>query len=347
MVDYPIHIGQDALEVLSQQFSDATQILVLVDEHTRAFCYPHLAPYLPEHHVVEILSGEIQKHLETCINVWQAMTDHAFDRKGLVLNLGGGVIGDLGGFVASTYKRGVKFIQIPTTLLSQVDASVGGKLGVDFQGYKNHIGLFNEPQGVYIYPPFLKTLPEQELRSGFAEVIKHHLIADGANWPKLKPLNNIEVLVQQDFEALIAHSVEIKKQIVLEDPYERGARKALNFGHTLGHAIESSFLNTDQPLLHGEAIAIGMICEAYLSVQRGLLSKEALKEIEDLILPLYGHVAISQTLFETISNWAKNDKKNANRKILCTFLEGIGQFKINQEINAEDIASALNYYNAL
>ncbi|MEM7370100.1 MAG: 3-dehydroquinate synthase [Bacteroidota bacterium] len=346
MIDYPIQIGDDSLQKLSSKLQESSfsQILVLVDSNTKKNCYPILSPLLPPHQVVEILPGEIHKTLDTCSFIWEKMTQLAFDRKGLVLNLGGGVIGDMGGFVAGTYKRGIDFIQIPTTLLSQVDASVGGKLGIDFQGFKNHIGLFKEPLGVYIYPSFLDTLSDRELRSGFAEVIKHHLIGDAPAWERLQHQKELR---QLDFAQLIEHSVQLKSHIVEIDPFEHGLRKALNFGHTIGHAIESFRLEGKNPLLHGEAIAAGMICESYISYQKGLLSEAACTAITDYILSIYDFTPLSSANYEEIFGRMKNDKKNRQGKILCTLLDGIGQVSVNQEIAWQEMESSLNYYQSL
>jgi 3-dehydroquinate synthase len=257
--------------------------------------------------------------------------------------LGGGVVGDMGGFVAATYKRGIDFVQIPTTLLAMVDASVGGKLGIDFQGYKNHIGLYREPLGVYIYPPFLDTLPPAELRSGLAEVIKHHLIADAAAWPDLRERRDLAAL---PLEALIRHSVDIKARIVAADPQEQGLRKALNFGHTIGHALETARLNSEKPLLHGEAIAVGMIAESYLSQQRGLLSEAQLLDVAQYLRQIYPSVGIAPEEYEHLTHLARNDKKNEGGRILCTLLNGIGGVAVNQTITGDDIAASLFYYLA-
>ena len=229
MHDYPIVIEEGALAQLPDLIGtiNPSQIMVFVDTHTQAYCYPLLREYLPSHELFSIPPGEIHKNLTTCTGMWDVLTQKGFDRKGLVINLGGGVLGDMGGFVAATFKRGIPFIQVPTTLLSQVDASVGGKLGVDFHSFKNHIGIFQNPEAVLIHPGFLTTLPQEELRSGFAEVIKHHLIADKDAWKQLivnKELNSL------DFTSLIRHSVAIKSSIVEQDYKESGARKALNFG---------------------------------------------------------------------------------------------------------------------
>ena len=347
MTEYPIEIGPEALPALAAAIAAGgySQVMVLVDTHTGRDCYPLLAPYLPAGHLrVEIPAGERYKHLGTCQDIWAAMTAAALDRRALLVNLGGGVIGDMGGFAAATYKRGIAFIQVPTTLLAQVDASVGGKLGVDFQGYKNHIGLFAEPRGVYIWPDFLRTLPPAELRSGFAEVIKHHLIADGPAWHQLKTTQD---LAQLDYAALIRHSVEIKAQVVAADPYERGLRKALNFGHTIGHALESEWLERPQPLLHGEAIAAGMLCEAWLSAEAGTLAPADLEAIVGYILALYGQVPVAPADLPAVVARTHNDKKNEDGRILCTFLDGPGQALVNQAVSPAQVEAALRWYQAL
>jgi len=244
-------IGKSLPQFLSQK--DYSKIAIIVDENTKEHCYPIIANLVSETILIEIKSGEENKNLATCTYIWQELTDAAFDRHSLVINLGGGVIGDMGGFCAATYKRGIDFIQIPTTLLAQVDASVGGKLGIDFNGYKNHIGAFAQPEVVLIDTVFFKTLPHLELRSGFAEIIKHCLIRDASMWDVIRKRD----FDQQDLQSLVAHSVAIKKEIVAEDPTEKGLRKILNFGHTLGHAVETHFLEKEgKRLLHGEPLSL-------------------------------------------------------------------------------------------
>ncbi|MCZ2102743.1 MAG: 3-dehydroquinate synthase, partial [Chitinophagales bacterium] len=242
------------------QATSWSKIFVLVDENTEKYCLFHLLEQMDlPIHVIKIPSGEQHKNLNTCQLVWQNLMAKGADRLSLLINLGGGVIGDLGGFCAGTYMRGIRFIQIPTTLLSQVDASVGGKLGVDFMERKNMIGLFGNPEAVFIFTDFLKTLPERELKSGYAEMLKHALIADKDAWNRL---SKTDVATINDWESTIYESVMIKQSIIQEDPLEAGKRKILNFGHTVGHAIESYWISREKPLLHGEAIAIGMVAEA-------------------------------------------------------------------------------------
>ena len=290
-----------------------------------------------------VSAGEKNKNLSTCSAIWSAMTAAALDRKALFINIGGGVIGDMGGFCASIYKRGIRFINIPTTLLSQVDASVGGKLGVDFEGLKNHLGTFNEPETVMISPEFLSTLPEEELRSGYAEIIKHGLIQDKAYFEKLK----IEDWKDQDWIELIQHSVGIKKQVVLADPKEAGLRKILNFGHTIGHAFESHFLDGPKHLLHGEAIAIGMICEAYLSFQKTKLSKKELEIIQNIFLSIYGKFTFSKADLKPILDLCLQDKKNEGEVLMFSLLEKIGSCTYNIPVNRQEIEDAIFYYENL
>ncbi|MEP1780470.1 3-dehydroquinate synthase [Reichenbachiella sp.] len=319
-----------------------SKIAVICDENTEEHCLPKILDALPEHFLLQTDSGEENKHLGTCEKLWMALTEAGFDRKGLVINLGGGVIGDMGGFVASTYKRGMDFLNIPTTLLSQVDASVGGKLGVDFHGFKNHIGLFAEPQNVLIDTSFYGTLPEREVRSGFAEVIKHGLIYDKSYWEKVKLVD----LKTADWTNLVTRSIEIKKEVVSEDPFESGLRKILNFGHTLGHAIESHFLDKgEQRLLHGEAIAAGMICEAYLSQKFTGLSTDELEEIVSYLIEIYEPVAVDKSLFDEIIGLTLQDKKNEGGSVQFSLLKTIGACQVNVPISAPDMLDAMFYLN--
>lgn len=313
---------------------------VLVDENTFQHCYPLLRDILPAHHLIQIQSGEIHKNLDTCSHIWQKMTDIGFDRKTLLINVGGGVIGDMGGFCAATYKRGIDFVNVPTTLLAQVDAAVGGKLGIDFQGFKNHIGLFKDPLKVIISPNFLNTLSKRELCSGFAEVIKHSLIADRNYWPSI--VNH--PFEEQAWQAHITHSVNIKSDVVSKDFREGGLRKILNFGHTIGHAVESYFLNTPTQLLHGEAIAIGMLTEAYLSRKYCQFSASESSEIENFMLDVYGHIDLDDNQITEISRLVIQDKKNERGTIQCSLLEEIGKAVYDVKVEMEDIEAALRYY---
>lgn len=319
-----------------------SKLCVVTDAHTLEHCYPRIRASMPPHAVVTVPAGEEHKNLETCALLWQAFTDHALDRHAGVVVLGGGVLGDMAGFCAATFKRGVDFILVPTTLLSQVDASVGGKLGIDFNHLKNHIGVFQAPALTLIYTGFLATLPEAELRSGFAEVIKHALIADRAMWDELRT----NTFPHHSWEKLVAHSVEIKRKIVEEDPREKGLRKILNAGHTIGHAIETYLLRAGRRVLHGEAVAAGLIAEAFLAVQRGLLREADQKEINNYILRTFGKVSISPNDDEGIAALTVQDKKNSGNKVLCVLLEGPGKARWDCEISLEEVKRALAFYRS-
>lgn len=312
-----------------------------MDVNTEKFCYSLLKDALPAHEVISIEAGEEHKNLEACQQVWGKLTHFHFDRHSLLLILGGGVIGDLGGFCAATFKRGIDFVLLPTTLLAQVDASVGGKLGIDFQQYKNHIGVFCEPAATLISPTFLNSLPERELRSGFAEIIKHCLISDRSMWDVLKKKS----LTNQDWNVLIPHSVAFKKEVVETDPKEGGLRKILNFGHTVGHAVESYFLSTNR-IFHGEAIAVGMICESFIGWKKNLLTKEELDEISAYLKQVYPTVTLPSAR-QPILDLMSQDKKNKGNRILMALTKGIGQAVWDVEVSAEEIDASLDYYQSI
>lgn len=336
----------EAKQALSRVLTQLSfsKLAVLTDENTQSLCLPIVSSILPEDTIfISVRSGEVQKNLETCTEIWSQMTDAALDRKALMLNLGGGVITDMGGFCASLYKRGIRFLNMPTTLLSQVDASVGGKLGVDFNGLKNHLGVFNEPETVIISPEFLKTLPLAELRSGYAEILKHGLIRDKSYFNKLKSTN----WESQDWESLIIHSVGIKKAVVEADPKEAGLRKILNFGHTIGHAFESYFLDTKNHLLHGEAIALGMICEGFLSFEKIGFSFEELDQLTKTMIQIYGKVEFSVNELNPILDLCLQDKKNEGSSLLFSLLNSIGDCAYNIPVNRDEIREAIIYYHNL
>jgi len=291
--------------------------------------------------VLEIASGEINKNIATCMHLWETLSQLNADRKSLVVNLGGGVVTDLGGFVASTFKRGVKFINVPTTLLSMVDASIGGKTGVDLGPLKNQIGVINQPEMVLIIPEFLKTLEERQLQSGYAEMLKHGLIASASYWETLKFVSTFKGI-----DAMISDSVAIKNKVVLEDPTELNIRKILNFGHTLGHAIESYFLesNEHETLLHGEAIAVGMILEAFLSTKISGLSETELHEIKKVFLERFDKIEFSTTDIANILSLLKFDKKNSHGTINFVLLSAIGEPVIDQQIPIDLYKEAFAYY---
>jgi 3-dehydroquinate synthase len=319
-----------------------SKIAVLADEHTEHHCYSLIEHVLPAHQTIVIKSGEQHKNLETCAFIWEKMTAHEMDRHSAMVIIGGGVLGDMGGFCAATYKRGIDFILIPTTLLSQVDASIGGKLGIDFQHFKNHIGVFKTPVFTLLHAGFLKTLPEEEKRSGFAEVIKHTLIADKAVWKEVLK-HSFE---DQPWDALLKHSVEVKSRVVKEDPYEKGLRKTLNAGHTIGHAVETYLLQSDRKILHGEAVAAGLVCESYLAMERGMLQKDEFEEIKNYVIGVFGKVRIERVEEEAVAGLTSQDKKNKGNRILCVLLQGIGNAKWDCEISPEEVKRALAFYRA-
>ncbi len=336
-------IAELAKFVLSGKYS---KVFILTDENTEKFCLPVVKQQLEAACQFEILrvdDGEESKTIAYCIDIWRNLIELGADRKSLLINLGGGVVSDMGGFAASTFKRGIDFVHIPTTLLSQVDASVGGKTGIDIDGIKNIIGTFTQPKAVFICYDFLKTLPERQILSGLAEMLKHGIIADVKYWNALKESDlsfpNIELIYQ---------SIEIKNEVVLEDPTEQGLRKCLNFGHTIGHAVETySLLNDANPLSHGEAIAIGMICEAYISKQKVGLPDNQLAEITSVLNELYPKYQISESIFDNLFTLMQKDKKNQNGKINCTLIPAIGKCSIDHICTVNELYESLRYYISL
>lgn len=321
-----------------------SKVFVFADTNTSEVCLPLFREMLNDFEgfdLIETDPGEENKNIDFCIGIWKTLLDFGADRKCLMINLGGGVITDMGGFVASTYKRGVDFINIPTTLLSQVDASVGGKTGIDIDNVKNMVGTFALPQSVFIETDFLKTLPGRELLSGFAEMIKHGLIADSNYYLELKNSDYLHVSPQT-----IYRSVEIKNEVVTEDPFEKGLRKILNFGHTIGHAVETyALINDARPLTHGEAIAIGMICEAFLSVKNNTLKDDELKDITSYIDSLYPSYQLKKESFTQLIELMQSDKKNENGQIMFSLLNEIGKCDYNCRVSEKDILESFVYYN--
>lgn len=322
-------------------------IFILVDTNTHNDCLPRFMERLESNDVIvevmEIPEGEDHKTIDICMGVWEALSEYGADRKSLLINLGGGVVTDLGGFVASTYMRGIPYINFPTSLLAMVDASVGGKTGVDLGALKNQVGVINEGKIVGIDTEFLNTLPQNQMVSGFSEMLKHGLIYDKEYWNILTHLENVDI---SELDTLIYDSVIIKNKIVSQDPTEQGLRKTLNFGHTLGHAIESYFLeNADKPpLLHGEAIAIGMVLESYISTKVCGLSKSDLNSIVSGIFKSFSKVNIEKNDINVVLELLKFDKKNSHGKINFVLLEGIGKPKIDCEVKNQTILEAFEYY---
>ena len=321
------NISEDVESAIEELRPD--KIALLVDENTAEHCLPHLAT-IKYDLLIQIQSGEEEKTLKTCESIWSQLTQSGFTRKSLMINLGGGVIGDMGGFAAATYKRGMSFFNIPTTLLSQVDASLGGKLGVDFAGLKNHIGVFQDPNRVFVDVGFLNTLPSRELKSGFAEVIKHALIQSNEQWDKLLSLKFDAI----DWSELIPSSIAIKNEVVRQDPKENGLRKILNYGHTIGHALETYFLQTENPLLHGEAIAWGMILENKLALRMGMINEESDQRIEKYIRENFT-LPSQVPSYTELKNYLNQDKKNDAQGIRFSFLtkEGACTYDVLVEEN--------------
>jgi 3-dehydroquinate synthase len=323
-----------------------SKIFVFADTNTAELCVPvfrFLLDDLEDFDIIETDPGEENKNIDFCIGIWKTLLDFGADRKCLMINLGGGVITDMGGFVASTYKRGIDFINIPTTLLAQVDASVGGKTGIDIDHVKNMVGTFSLPQAVFIEHKFLATLAKRELLSGFAEMIKHGLIVDANYYQNLKNSDYQNISPQA-----IYRSVEIKNDVVTKDPLEKGLRKILNFGHTIGHAVESYSLSKDKkPLTHGEAIAIGMICESYLSAKYANLTTDELKDITKYISTIYPKYNIKEKSFKSLLNLMQSDKKNEEGHILFSLLDKIGHCTFNFKVTNNDIIDSLLHYNTI
>lgn len=333
-------ITQDYFTELIVQY-DPSQIIAIVDENT--------APYLEELHLItdinidaiQVPSGEMHKNIQTVAAIWKDLTDNRFRRDGLVINLGGGVITDMGGFAAATYKRGVDFINIPTTLLAMVDAAIGGKTGIDFFDFKNQIGIIKDARAVFCDVTFLQTLPKEELMSGFAEVLKHGLIADSkyfdyctyTDFDKLK------------WEKVVQGSIRIKEHIVSQDPYEKGLRKLLNFGHTVGHALESVRLEKGAPILHGFAVVAGMLIEAKMAFEKEMINEHYFTKLTNALDKLYERITISDEEIPLFIDKMKNDKKNNDNQINFTLLNGLGSGIHDQTASNEEIIAAIKWYN--
>ena len=322
---------------LKHTISAASKVFILTDENVASFWLPETEYWLGCENAVEIVlrPGEKYKNLQTVQWIWKIMLKHHADRNALLVNLGGGVITDLGGFAASTYKRGIKFINIPTTLLGMIDAAIGGKTGIDFGGSKNQIGTFAEAEVVIVDPVFLETLPERELLSGLTEMLKYGFVVD-AN------LLNVNL---ENYQQYIMRCGEIKREIVAKDPTEKGLRKILNFGHTIGHAIESHCLTTDYPLLHGEAVALGMLGALWLSVKQCGLDEKVLQDYEKQIPMLLSEAELNLTEadVEPILGYLALDKKNKGEKPQFVFLEAVGKPVRDVEVELSLIQQALEY----
>lgn len=345
---YSVHFGNRAYQSLADYLNKeiCSKIFILVDNNTKAHCLPILKEKLDSKRAFEILeihAGENFKNLETCKEIWEALSVLGADRKSLVINLGGGVITDMGGFLASCFKRGIRFVNIPTTLLSMVDASVGAKTGIDLGVLKNQIGLFSNPEMVLIDPEYLNTVSEREMRSGLAEIIKYGYTFDRSLWEEISLFDSIDLA---RIVPMVKRSVEIKNNVVLNDLHESGIRKTLNFGHTAGHAIESYFLDSElkADLTHGEAIAAGMVIELYYSSKVCGLPIHWAEELKGFVRKFYGEIDINPADFDSIMKLMVFDKKNVSGIINFVLLEDIENCKIDQQITSELIREGLLYF---
>lgn len=337
----------DELRILIQNYPEG-KVFLLTDKTAGGFCLPFIQPVLDEFAIkyLAIPSGEGNKNIHSVQLVWDFLSNNGADRKSLLINLGGGMLTDLGGFAASTFKRGLHFVNIPTTLLAQVDASLGGKTGFNFNGLKNEIGVFMEPNAVLINANFLKTIDRKNFLSGYAEMLKHGLIRSREHWEELLTFS-LENIDYEALQEIIAHSVAIKEWHVINDLTEQNIRKALNFGHTIGHAFESYAMKTGNPILHGYAVVYGMIAELYLSVKQCRLGMDELKTISDWLVDRYGKFEIKSTDFEALYQLMTHDKKNEGNRINFTLIPEIGKVEINVDCTKELIFEALEYYRSL
>ena len=327
--------------VLNEQYANS-RIVIMVDENTHDCCLEYLITsfdQLAEAEVMLLPVGEENKVMEVCFQVWEALTEYGIGRDDLIINLGGGVVTDMGGFIAAVYKRGVDFIHIPTTLLGMVDASIGGKTGIDLGNYKNQLGVFKEPVKIYTDAGFLNSLPDQEVLNGFAEMLKHALITSADLWLDLKTISSIDEM--KDLSR-IKTSQAIKCNAVLLDPLDKGQRKNLNFGHTVGHAIEGFYLDS-LGLSHGHCVALGIHVESYISFAKGFLSEEELKEISETIRFWFEVPEFDSSAFDSIVQLMKNDKKNLANKILGCALKGVGNCMWDVEYTHSEIKDGLEY----
>ncbi len=345
-VDLPkIHLLDEQAIALFEllKSSEYSSIFILCDSNTKKHCYPILQRNFEReelgYHLIERKAGEEHKNINTAIGICEELAELGADRHSLLINLGGGMICDLGGFCASIYKRGIDFIHLPTSLLAMVDASIGGKCGVDHKGLKNQLGVINQAKAIFILHDFLNTLEEEELKSGLAELYKHALISDSSFWNSLQELDPSSI-----DQKLILRGASLKEDIVRNDPFEKGERKLLNFGHNIGHAIESYFIEKGSPIPHGFAVAAGMVAESYISEKSTGLAEGERKEIERLIKKVYPKLNWSQEDQTELISYLKHDKKNKGGKLIFTLLRSIGDATYDQEVKEKEVLEALNYY---
>jgi 3-dehydroquinate synthase len=347
--NYTIEIGnlvESSFQTLLQTKYAASKKVILVDENTHDFCLEYLLTNFEELTDAEVMLlpvGEENKVMAVCFQVFEALSEYQIGRNDVIINLGGGLVSDMGGFVASIYKRGIDFINIPTSLLAMVDASIGGKTGIDLGPYKNQLGTFTDPKSLFIDVSFLDTLPEEEIMNGYAEMLKHALILDKNYWNELTSLASLDDLLDEN---LILRSITLKNEVVSSDPFEKNNRKKLNFGHTAGHALEGFFLDST-PISHGHAVGIGMIAETFVSYKKGLLSKDEWESIEQILLAVFPIVNFEKDDIPTLIQLMKNDKKNFEGEVKCCLLTSIGECVIDQNISEDEIKEMFYYLIAM
>lgn len=321
---------------------DADKVFLLTDSNAHSLVLPTTEISQLVDYEIEIPCGDENKTIETTQIIWNKLIEHGASRKSLLINFGGGMISDIGGFAASTFKRGIPFVNIPTTLLGAVDASSGGKTGVNYQGLKNEIGVFSAPVAVYINPQYFKTLDFANRASGYAEMVKHALVSDSILFDQTLAFD-LEVFDMQRLSSLLSQNIIVKQNFTTLDPFEVGRRKALNLGHTFGHAFETLSYRMQKPLLHGYAVMWGLLAEIYLSVVKLKLDKEILSKLLFFAKQYYGVFPFSCNDYDTILELMSHDKKNDHGHINFTFLAGIGDTRINQTVTKEKIFEALDF----
>ena len=341
----PICFSHDTMQVLTQTVRELNpdRCFILCDDTTQRLCLPLLGDMGRLWPVITIGSTDTHKTLDSLALVWQELQRQGATRHSLLVNLGGGMVTDLGGFAASTFKRGLHFVNLPTTLLAMVDASVGGKTGINFGGLKNEIGVFRNADKVIIDTRFLATMDRENLLSGYAEMLKHALISDAAMLSRhlCFDIEQPDLLTLQD---MVQQSVAVKQRIVLEDPLEAGLRKALNLGHTAGHAFESLMMEQGRPLLHGYAVVYGLVVELYLSVAKAGFPTDRLRQVTSFVRSHYGQLPITCKDYTRLLEMMHHDKKNTGRDINFTLLQDVGRLLINQTATEEEIKEALDFY---
>ena len=337
------NLERDLVSAISECEHD--RIFVLTDETTQQLCWPKIKNFkaLKDCTPIIIKATDTHKNLDTLAEVWQALSNGGATRHSLMINLGGGMVTDLGGFAASTFKRGIDFINIPTTLLAMVDASVGGKTGINFGGLKNEIGVFSDSRFVIINTQFLDTLDHDNICSGYAEMLKHGLISDERTWAELVTFDLDDPDLSQ-LQRMVADSIKVKERIVEADPHEHGIRKALNLGHTMGHAFESFAMRRGTPILHGYAVAYGLISELYMSARKTAFPTDRMHQTVRFIRENYGTLNITCDDYPTLIELMHHDKKNTSGIINFTLLGNVGDIRINQTANEEEIKEALDFF---